>query len=161
MKEKAGFRKLHIDNDIWQYKVGKGNVVIIKPDGSKEDVSCYAVTGNYSFISGEGGSVTPKDVKDWIIDKFKSSEEIYETYKADVVKYRNIAAKGLFTTSKKEESEYNRILINYASYLPSPSKMNAHAVLTSEKNSVNKLAAWLFSKRHPKKENPYREEKDG
>lgn len=48
MKIRRGFRKLRFGTTLWQYKIGKWNVVIFGPDGTKYLTNFSILTG-YSW----------------------------------------------------------------------------------------------------------------
>jgi hypothetical protein len=66
-------RKIHLDEQIYQYRVGKGYVVITFPNGHREVVSDSTITGRTPDTLERGrwkkttdGMVLPSHVKAWL-----------------------------------------------------------------------------------------------
>lgn len=71
-------RKLHIGNETWEYKVGKGSTVIVSPNGKKVVARNWDIVDLLPHVfekgqyrGNEDGMVKPSLVKDYIINKLK------------------------------------------------------------------------------------------
>jgi len=69
-------RKIHLDGEIYQYRIGKGYVVIEFPDGHREVVSDSTITGRTNDALERGrwkktsdGMVLPSHVKAWLAQR--------------------------------------------------------------------------------------------
>ncbi len=67
------WRKIHLDNEVWEYQIGRTNVVIKSPASKKIVVGFCKLTGRSWDIIERGqwkkttdGMVTPKDVRIYI-----------------------------------------------------------------------------------------------
>lgn len=67
------WRKIHIDEEVWEYQLGKGNAVIKSSDNKKTVVDYSKLTGRSWGIIERGqrkktsdGMVTPKHIKEYI-----------------------------------------------------------------------------------------------
>lgn len=66
-------RKLHINEEIWLYRIGRGHIVIKDPAGKKILTNQSDVSGvnwpelERGYWKGYFKGITPSMVKDWII----------------------------------------------------------------------------------------------
>lgn len=66
-------RKIHINDEVWKYEVGVGNIVIVSPIGKKSVVPSHNAKGIKVDVFERGqykmttdGMVKPSDVKKYI-----------------------------------------------------------------------------------------------
>ncbi len=89
-------RKIHLDDKIYQYRVGKGYVVIEFPDGHREVVADSTITGRTPDTIERGkwkkttdGMVLPSHIKAWL-EQRNHIVRVYEMTKngKKVLRYR-------------------------------------------------------------------------
>ena len=72
---RRGFRKLHLDSGVWEYRIGTANIQIFSPAGLKFCPTVSEVTG-LSWDAIERGrykrtgenEVVPSQVREWILN---------------------------------------------------------------------------------------------
>ncbi len=69
-------RKIHLDEQIYLYRIGRGYVVIEFPDGHREVISDSTITGRTPDTLERGrwkktpdGMVLPSHVKAWLVQR--------------------------------------------------------------------------------------------
>ncbi len=71
-KMRSGFRKIHLGEKVWQYKVGRGYVNIYDPQNHRHNVRTSDITGETSdeiergIFKGYWKGVRPSQIKQWI-----------------------------------------------------------------------------------------------
>ena len=71
-------RKLHIGNEIWEYRVGSGTIVVVTPLGNKAYIPCHEVKGlspddfdRGKYKKTSDGTITPSELKAYIERNFR------------------------------------------------------------------------------------------
>ena len=73
VKKHRGFRKVHIDEEVWEWKYGGGYVKIYSPDGTLSLMGSRQV----GFGNWDSDPITPGEVKNWILNNNLGSHKVY------------------------------------------------------------------------------------
>ena len=68
-KKRKGYRLLHLPNGVWQYRVGRSEVVIRSPQGKRRNVPCQELSGVDDWERAchkRYGHITPSMVREYI-----------------------------------------------------------------------------------------------